>query len=78
MAAAAPRPSQSALGAYYRRMCARMDKPKAAPPTAHTLTRLIYAMLTHGQEYTTKRAGLLRGALTGSVYGTTSPRRPQR
>lgn len=29
LAAAALRTSQSALGAYYRRMCARMDKPKA-------------------------------------------------
>ena len=29
LAAAALRPSQSALGAYFRRMCARMDKPKA-------------------------------------------------
>ena len=29
LAAAALRSSQSALGAYFRRMCARMDKPKA-------------------------------------------------
>jgi len=29
MAAAALRTSQSALGAYFRRMCSRMDKPKA-------------------------------------------------
>jgi len=46
------RSSQSALGAYYRRMCARMDKPKAVTAAAHKLARLIYAMLTHGQEYT--------------------------
>jgi len=43
---------QSALGAYYRRLCARMDKPKAVTAAAHKLARLIYAMLTHGQEYT--------------------------
>ena len=52
LAAAALRSSQSALGAYYRRMCARMDKPKAVTAAAHKLARLIYAMLTHGQEYT--------------------------
>jgi transposase len=52
LAAAALRSSQSALGAYYRRMCARMDKPKAVTAAAHKLARLIYAMLTPGQEYT--------------------------
>lgn len=51
-AAAALRSSQSALGAYYRRMCARMDKPKAVTAAAHKLARLIYAMLASGQEYT--------------------------
>ena len=52
LAAAALRSSQSALGAYYRRMCARMDKPKAVTAAAHKLARLIYAMLTKGEEYT--------------------------
>ncbi len=52
LAAAALRSSQSALGAYYRRMCARMDRPKAVTAAAHKLARLIYAMLRHGQEYT--------------------------
>jgi transposase len=52
LAAAALRASQSALGAYFRRMCARMDKPKAIAAAAHKLTRLIYTMLTKGQEYT--------------------------
>ena len=33
-------------------MCARTDKPKAVTAAAHKLARLIYAMLTHGQEYT--------------------------
>ena len=44
--------SQSALGAYFRRMCSRMDKPKAVTAAAHKLARLIYTMLTKGQEYT--------------------------
>ena len=52
LAAAGLRTSQSALGAYYRRMCARMDKPKAVTAAAHKLARLIYTMLTKGQEYT--------------------------
>lgn len=52
LAAAALRTSQSALGAYFRRMCARMDKPKAVTAAAHKLARLIYTMLTRGEEYT--------------------------
>ena len=54
LAAAALRTSQSALGAYFRRMCSRMDKPKAITAAAHKLARLIYTMLTKGQEYTDK------------------------
>jgi transposase len=52
LAAAALRSSKSALGAYFRRMCSRMDKPKAVTAAAHKLARLIYTMLTKGQEYT--------------------------
>ena len=52
LAAAALRSSQSALGAYFRRLCARMDKPKAVTAAAHKLARLIYTLLTKGQEYT--------------------------
>lgn len=52
LAAAALRTSQSALGAYFRRLCARMDKPRAVTAAAHKLARLIYSMLTKGEEYT--------------------------
>ena len=52
LAAASLRASKSALGAYYRRLCARMDKPKAVTAAAHKLARLIYTMLTRGKEYT--------------------------
>jgi transposase len=52
LAAAALRSSRSALGAFYRRMCARMDKAKAVTAAAHKLARLIYVMLTRGEEYT--------------------------
>jgi transposase len=40
--------SQSALGAFFRRMKARLGTPKAITATAHKLARLIYAMLKHG------------------------------
>ena len=52
MAASALRSSQSALGAYFRRMCSRMDKPKAITAAAHKLARLIYTLLTKGEQYT--------------------------
>ena len=51
-ATAALRSSPSALGAYFRRLCSRMDKSKAVTAAAHNLARLIYAMLTKRQEYT--------------------------
>ncbi len=43
--------SESALGAFYRRLCARMDKPKANTATAHKLARMVYFMLTRGQAF---------------------------
>jgi len=52
LAAAALRSSHSALGSYYRRLSARMDKGKAVTAAAHKLARLVYAMLSKGQEYT--------------------------
>ena len=51
MAAVSLRHSESALGAYYRRLCGRLDKPKAIRATAHKLARLIYTLLTKGTEY---------------------------
>ena len=41
----------SALGAFYRRMCARMDKPSANTATAHKLARMVYFMLTRGEDF---------------------------
>ena len=52
LAAAALLSSQSALGAYFRSLSSRMDKPKAVTAAAHKLARLIYMMLTKGQKYT--------------------------
>jgi hypothetical protein len=51
MAAQALRKSQTALGAHHRRLCSRMDKPKAITASAHKLARLVYFMLTRGQAF---------------------------
>lgn len=51
MAAVNLRASQSALGAYYRRLCGRMDKGKAVTACAHKLARLIYTLVTKGESY---------------------------
>lgn len=51
LAATALRSSRSALGAYYRRLCARLDRAKAITAAAHKLARLIYTMLTKGSAY---------------------------
>jgi transposase len=46
--------SQSYLGAQYRRLRARLGAPKAITAMAHKLARLVYRMLTWGQEYVDK------------------------
>ncbi|PPD45986.1 MAG: IS110 family transposase [Methylobacter sp.] len=51
MVAASLRSSKSAQEAYYRRLCARMDKGKAVTACAHKLARLIFAMITKGEAY---------------------------
>jgi transposase len=51
LAAASLYRSRSALGAYLRRMTARLGKPAAITATAHKLARLIYSMLRYGTEY---------------------------
>ena len=51
LAAAAQRSGKSAPGASSRRLCSRMDKPKAVSAAAHELARLINTMLTKGQDY---------------------------
>jgi transposase len=43
--------SHSALGAFLRRMAARLDMPRAITATAHKLARLVYAMLKNGTDY---------------------------
>jgi transposase len=43
--------SDSALGAFYRRIKARRGAPKAIVATAHKLARIIYHMLKHRVDY---------------------------
>ena len=45
-------PAFSPLGAYFRRLCSRVDKPKPVTAAAYKLARMIYMMPTKGQEYT--------------------------
>ncbi len=51
LAAGALYRSESALGAYFRRMAAKLGKPQAVTATAHKLARLIYSMLRNGTAY---------------------------
>jgi hypothetical protein len=43
--------SKSALGAFGRRLKARLDAAKAIKAVAHKLARIVYRMLKYGQEY---------------------------
>jgi transposase len=43
--------SKTALGAFYRRMRARLGAASAITATAHKLARLIYRLLKHGELY---------------------------
>ena len=51
MAAMSLARSDSARGAFYRRLCMRMNKPRANTAVAHKLARMVYFMLTRGEEY---------------------------
>jgi len=51
VAAASLKHSDSALGAYYRRIRARCGAPAAVTATAHKLARIIYALLKNHKPY---------------------------
>jgi transposase len=46
--------SKSAMGAYFRRMKARLGPAKAITAAAHKLARLVYSLLKYGEEYVAK------------------------
>jgi len=43
--------TDTALGAFYRRLSARVGKAKAITATAHKIAVLFYNMLRHGMSY---------------------------
>jgi transposase len=43
--------SQTALGAYYRRMKAKLGAAEGITATAHKLARILYRLLKHGEQY---------------------------
>jgi transposase len=43
--------SQTALGAYYRRMKAKLGAAEGVTATAHKLARILYRLLKHGEAY---------------------------
>mgnify|MGYP003575727570 CR=1 FL=1 len=51
MAAASLHHSQTALGAFYRRIKSRAGGKYAVTATAHKIARIYYAMLAHGKSY---------------------------
>jgi transposase len=51
MAAQSVSRSDSALGAFYRRMRAKHGGPKAITATAHKIARIFYHLLKHKEEY---------------------------
>ena len=51
MAAQSLKDSRSALGAFFRRLKARLGPAKAITATAHKLARIVYLLLKHGHHY---------------------------
>lgn len=51
MAAQSLARADCALGAYYRRMRARLGGPKAITATAHKLAKIVYNLLRYGKQY---------------------------
>jgi len=46
---------QAALGDFYRRMRAKLGAPKAITAAAHKLARIIFHLITTGQEFDDSR-----------------------
>jgi transposase len=55
MAAQSLHHSKSALGDFYRRMRAKLGAPKAITAAAHKLARIIFQLVTTGQEFNDSR-----------------------
>jgi len=68
--------SRSALGAFHRRLKARLGAPKAITATAHKLACLIYRMLRFGSDYLDRGQDYYERRYQGRVV-TTLMRRAQ-
>ena len=55
MAAQSLHHSKSALGDFYRRMRAKLGAPKAITAAAHKLARILFHLITTGQEFDDSR-----------------------
>ena len=51
MAASSLYRSKTAIGAFFRRLRARLGAPKAITAAAHKLARILYRMLSNGTNY---------------------------
>jgi hypothetical protein len=47
--------SDTALGAFYRRLLARLGAPKAITATAHKIAKIVDHMLQYGKAYVDHR-----------------------
>ena len=56
MSASTLKHSQTAMGAFYRRMVAKLGPAEGITAVAHKLARLLYSLIKHGHEYV--RTGL--------------------
>ena len=56
MSATTLKNSQTALGAFYRRMVAKLGPAEGITAVAHKLARLLYSLIKHGHDYV--RTGL--------------------
>jgi hypothetical protein len=56
MSATTLKHSQTAMGAFYRRMIAKLGPAQGITAVAHKLARLLYSLIKHGHEYV--RTGL--------------------
>jgi hypothetical protein len=67
MAAQAVGRTQSALGAFYRRIKGRIGGKGAVTATAHKLACLVYGMLKHGAEYVRRSVEEYQEKVRGQV-----------
>ena len=59
--------TETALGAFYRRLAGRVGKAKAVTATARKTAVLFYNTLRHGMDYTDRRAVMGRLVLVGAA-----------